>query len=354
MFGAIIGDIAGSRYEFANTRDYNFEMFSEGNDFTDDTICTIAVADCVLQGWRYDALLLEWCRKYPHPMGGYGLKFNNWIHSRNLAPYGSFGNGSAMRVSPVAWGFDTKEEVLEHAELSAEITHNHPEGIKGAQAVAAVIFALRSNPSAETIRNVGGEFYPDFWKAEYTHEFNETCQGTVPLCLKLAMESTSFEDAIRRAVSWGGDSDTIGAIVGSIAEAMYEVPEKLKIEAILKLPNDMLKILEAFEQKYLRKPTKESLLKCCRYYHGEELIPENKHSYLAEYEHHWINEQINGQPEYWRTLEYCNHRLKDFELGDKAPMSLKALLFNRWCHWGGWANPEGFKEWYEEYYVDGK
>ena len=251
MLGAIIGDIAGSRYEFYNTRDYNFEMFSRANSYTDDTVCTVAIADCILRNRRYDVGLLEWCRKYPNPMGSYGTSFNRWIHSYDdNSPYGSYGNGSAMRVSPVAWAFNTKEDVLRHAKASAEITHNHPEGIKGAQAVAAVIFALRSNPSAETIRDAGGEFYPEFWAAEYDHEFNETCQGTVPLCLKIAMESDPFENAVRRAVSWGGDSDTIGAIVGSMAEARFGVPEDLKIKALQKLPADMQEVVEKFYERF--------------------------------------------------------------------------------------------------------
>ena len=143
MLGAIIGDIAGSRYEFDRTNDYNFEMFSEENGFTDDTICTVAVADAILKGSDYGESIHEWCRRYPHPMGGYGGRFAMWVHSDNPQPYGSYGNGAAMRVSPVAWLFKDRDDVLEQAKQTAACTHNHPEGIKGAQTVALAIYLAR-------------------------------------------------------------------------------------------------------------------------------------------------------------------------------------------------------------------
>ena len=143
MLGAIIGDIVGSRFEFNNTSDFNFELFGEGCDFTDDTICTIAVADAILSKKSYKDAMLEWCRKYPNPKGAYGGSFARWIRSLYPQPYDSFGNGSAMRVSAVGWLFSNEEEVLEQAEKSAEITHNHPEGIKGAQAVALAVYLGR-------------------------------------------------------------------------------------------------------------------------------------------------------------------------------------------------------------------
>ena len=139
MLGAIIGDIVGSRWEFSPTNNYNFELFSDKNNFTDDTVCTIAVADAILKHKDYGTTLHEWCRRYPHPMGGYGGRFSGWIEENNPKPYGSFGNGSAMRVSAVGWAFDNEESVLTNAELSAACTHNHPEGIKGAQTVALAI-----------------------------------------------------------------------------------------------------------------------------------------------------------------------------------------------------------------------
>jgi len=250
MTGAIIGDIAGSIYEFHNTRDYNFPLFSEGVSYTDDTICTVAVADAILNGKTYKDSVLEWCGKYPHPMGCYGGGFSKWLRSPDHEPYNSFGNGSAMRVSPVAYAFPTMEKVLEEAGKTAAITHNHKEGIKGANAVAGVIFALRESPSVDTVLDVGNTYYPDFQKREYCHGFNETCQGTVPLCLKLVLDCTSFEDAVRKAVSWGGDSDTIGAIVGSLAEPLFGIPEGLEKKALSLLPEDMLSVVKAFKEKY--------------------------------------------------------------------------------------------------------
>ena len=144
MLGAIIGDIAGSKYEFNNTFDYDFEMFAEGCDFTDDTICTVAIADAILNGRSYQESLLDWCRRYPSPKGAYGGRFAGWIRSLNPQPYNSLGNGSAMRVSPVAWLFDDLSQVLEEAEKTALPTHNHPEGIKGAKAVAHAIWHFRN------------------------------------------------------------------------------------------------------------------------------------------------------------------------------------------------------------------
>ena len=149
MLGAIIGDIAGSKYEFNNTFDYDFEMFGEGCDFTDDTICTVAIADAILNGRSYQESLLDWCRRYPSPKGAYGGRFAGWIRSLDPQPYNSFGNGSAMRVSPVAWLFDDLSQVLEEAEKTALPTHNHPEGIKGAKAVAHAIWHFRKNRFSE-------------------------------------------------------------------------------------------------------------------------------------------------------------------------------------------------------------
>ena len=143
MLGAIIGDIVGSRWEFDPTNDYDFEMFSDDNSFTDDTVCTIAVADAIAKGRDYGESIHEWCRRYPSPMGGYGGRFRQWVMSDDPKPYNSFGNGSAMRVSPVAWHFNTVEDVLREARLTAECTHNHPEGIRGAEATALAIFECR-------------------------------------------------------------------------------------------------------------------------------------------------------------------------------------------------------------------
>ena len=249
MIGAIIGDIVGSTFEFHNTNDYHFEIFAAGSSFTDDTICTLAIADAILKGVPYRDKLVEWCNRYPNPMGGYGGSFARWIHSPAHLPYGSFGNGSAMRVSPVAWAFDCLDKVLEEAAKTAEVTHNHPEGVKGAVAVAHAIFALRTTKEISVLEEVGNKYYPNFLLENYhAGVFDETCQGTVPVCFKILRYSKSFEDAIRKAISWGGDSDTIGAIVGSMAEALWDIPTKFGVL----LPRDMNDVVTRFNNTFRR------------------------------------------------------------------------------------------------------
>ena len=258
MLGAIIGDIVGSKYEFNNTFDYNFKMFGDGCDFTDDTICTVAIADAILNKRSYAESLHDWCRRYPSPKGSYGGRFAAWVHSDNPQPYNSFGNGSAMRVSPVAWLFDDLSQVLEEAEKTALPTHNHPEGIKGAQAVAHAIWHFRKSKEGnlpkdevlEAFRNIAQHYYEDFETRDYPQGvFDETCMDAVPLSLYLIEKSKDFEDAIRLAISHGGDSDTIGAIVGSIAEARFGIPSEMKEKALDYLSNDMRQIYYQFEEK---------------------------------------------------------------------------------------------------------
>lgn len=250
MLGAIIGDIAGSVYEFDNTSDYNFPMFIPDKSFTDDTICTIAVADAIIHGKDYQESMRQWCRKYPHPMGEYGSYFFNWIMRPDPHPYNSWGNGSAMRVSPIAWLYHNEQDVKEQAEKSAAITHNHPEGIKGAVAIAVAIFRMRTarEKSPSIYENVAKEFYGDdvFSRLPEKGYFDVTCQGCVPLSLYIASKARSFEDAIRNAVVYGGDTDTVGAIVGSLAEARYEIPAEMIHAAKRYLPAEMLAIIESF------------------------------------------------------------------------------------------------------------
>lgn len=278
MLGAIIGDIVGSKYEFNNTFDYDFEMFGEGCDFTDDTICTVAIADAILNGRSYQESLQDWCRRYPSPKGAYGGRFAAWICSLNPQPYNSFGNGSAMRVSPVAWLFDDLSQVLEEAEKTALPTHNHPEGFKGAKAVAHAIWHFRksrfseeskdseneetkglknenakaSKDENETIQgfmSIARSYYEDFDTRVYPKgKFDETCMDAVPLSFYLLSQASSFEDAIRLAISHGGDSDTIGAIVGSIAEARFGIPQEMKEKALSYLPDDMKDIWKKFAE----------------------------------------------------------------------------------------------------------
>lgn len=253
MIGAIIGDIAGSRFEFNNTNDYNFEFFHKDCSYTDDTICTVAVADAVLSGVSFEDRLVHWCRKYPHPMGAYGCRFAQWIKSDSRKAYRSFGNGAAMRVSPVAWAFDSESDVIRHAIMSAECSHNHYEGLIGAIAVAELIFNYRQMPVDEGIVDIiAGRYYGIQWENKLPRPgvFDETCQGCVPLAFHIIKESTSFEDAVRNAVSYGGDSDTLGAIVGSIAEARWGVPIKMQERALNMLPSDILKVVIDFARKY--------------------------------------------------------------------------------------------------------
>lgn len=257
MIGAIIGDIVGSRFEFNNTDKKDFKLFTKDCDFTDDTICTVAVADAIIRGISYQDSLLHWCRKYPSPMGAYGGSFARWIHSDNPQPYYSFGNGAAMRVSPVAWAFNTEAEVLREAIKTAEVTHNHHEGLIGASVVARAIFRFREFSNAPGDFDVFGlvaEHYGYEWNwmnnLPAPGVFDETCQGCVPLAFQILLQSSGFEDAIRRAVSYGGDSDTLGAIVGSLAEARFGVPIKIAKKAMSYLPEDMRDCVIYFDNKY--------------------------------------------------------------------------------------------------------
>lgn len=249
MIGAIVGDIAGSRYEFNNTSDYNFPMFSDEADYTDDTICTIAVADALLNRKDYQTAMRQWCKKYPFPKGQYGNNFFNWIMRPDPHPYNSYGNGSAMRVSPVAWLLNDEASVRRHAEASAAITHNHPEGIKGAVAIAVAIFRMRTQRRSEIFEDVAREFYGGDPVKNFPPmgKFDVTCQGCVPLSLYIASIAADFENAIRQAVTYGGDSDTVGAIVGSLAEARFGVPDELRQKALSYLPSDLLSVVNEFE-----------------------------------------------------------------------------------------------------------
>ena len=233
MYGAMIGDIVGSKYEFNNIKTKDFHLFSAGCSFTDDTVMTVSVAKALLRcpapGPALSAALVEEMqalgRIYPHPQGGYGGRFASWLRAERPEPYHSYGNGSAMRVSPCGILAGSLEEALALAEASAAVTHDHPEGIKGAQAVAAAIYLARSGADKREIRRfVEERFYPlnrTLAEIRPNYGFFESCQKTVPEAIIAFLESESFEDAVRNAVSLGGDSDTIGAITGSIAWAYY-------------------------------------------------------------------------------------------------------------------------------------
>lgn len=225
MIGAMVGDIVGSRFEFNNTNDLHFELFTDECSFTDDSICTLAIGYALVNGISYEESLRSWCAMYPTPMGSYGGSFARWLASDNPQPYNSFGNGSAMRVSPVAWWFDNLEDVQREAEKTALPTHNHPEGIKGAVATATAIFLARKH-GKEAMLAAMTEFYPQWVEPLLgSNRFDETCQGTMPIVFGIINKANSFEEAIRYAIAVGGDSDTIGAIVGSIAEAIWGIPK---------------------------------------------------------------------------------------------------------------------------------
>ena len=257
LLGGIAGDIIGSIYEFNPVRFKDFELFKSNSTYTDDTVMTIANAEWLLS----KGVLMDIMRKYGHkyPGAGYGGMFYDWLKSRCPKPYNSFGNGSAMRVSPVGWAFETLEETLEAAKQSAEITHNHPEGIKGAQATAACIFMARTGKSKQEIKEyVETKFGYDLSRTcneiRPTYQFNESCQDTVPESIIAFLESTDFESAIRLTVSLGGDADTMGAITGAIAEAYYNViPEHIKNEVLKRLPEEFINVLGEFYNRFISK-----------------------------------------------------------------------------------------------------
>lgn len=254
MIGAIAGDIIGSAYEWHNIKSKEFELFSPRSKFTDDTVLTVAVADCILNNKDYAKTLKEYGRRYPH--ADYGGNFNNWLHSDDLGPYNSFGNGSAMRVSPVGFAFDTLEEVLSEAKRSAEVTHDHPEGIKGAQATAAAIFLARTCKDKKEIRDyIESTFKYDLSPAlaeiRPGYRFDETCQGSVPQAIIAFLESENYEDAIRNAVSIGGDSDTIACITGGIAQAFYKTISYDIIKTVRSsLDIRLLNIVDLFRKRF--------------------------------------------------------------------------------------------------------
>ncbi len=263
MFGAILGDVIGSPYEFDRGRKTKeFPLFSDASEFTDDTVMTIAVAEAFLEAEHNASdeeirhLLVSsmrrWGRKYP--FAGYGMRFSIWLAEPRPKPYGSYGNGSAMRVSSTAWLFNDLETVRKMARLSAEVTHNHTEGIKGAEATATAIFLARRGKSKEEIKayietelgydlsRTCDEIRPDYYHVE-------SCMETVPEAITAFLEGDSFEDVIRTAVSLGGDCDTLTAIAGSIAEGFYGVPEELKKECHSRLTEEMNVVLKRFEER---------------------------------------------------------------------------------------------------------
>ena len=262
MYGAILGDIIGSPYEFdRGNKSKDFPLFSRNSKFTDDSVMTLAVADAFLPiapntddaeiRRRLVRSMQTYGRKYPY--AGYGGMFRRWLKDSKPQPYGSYGNGSAMRVSSAGWLFDNLETVRHMARLSAEVTHNHPEGIKGAEATASAIYLARTGSTkAEIKAYIEANFHYDLSrtcdKIRPAYRHVESCQETVPEAITAFLEGESFEDVIRTAVSMGGDCDTLTAIAGSIAEGFYGVPEELKRQCREHLPEDLRKVLRRLEE----------------------------------------------------------------------------------------------------------
>ena len=272
MLGAIIGDTVGSVYEFNNIKTTNFPLFDPRCNYTDDSIMTMAVADWLLTDPQHgmdtlEASFLGFAKKYPCPMGGYGGGFSRWLFHpealgdygsrdfkpRTRHPYNSFGNGAAMRCSANGWMFDTLEETERVAGLSAAITHNHPEGIKGAQSTSAAIFMARNGKSKEEIRDYISEKYGynlnrTCDEIRLVYDWDSSCQGTVPEAMVAFFDSTDFESAIRLAVSLGGDSDTLACITGGIAEAFYkDIPDDIALKIWGLIPEDFKDVLRKME-----------------------------------------------------------------------------------------------------------
>ena len=262
MLGAIIGDIVGSIYEFDNIKTKNFELFDRECFFTDDTVMSVAVAEALLDTQPDDRenviknklteSMKKWGREYPH--AGYGGHFSYWLTTDDIQPYNSYGNGSAMRVAAAGWLYDDMFTTRNMARLTSAVTHNHPEGIKGAEATAAAIFLARNGASKQEIREyIEKEFSYDLNftcdEIRPTYYFNETCMNTVPQAIVAFLDGESFEDVIRTGVSIGGDTDTLCAIAGSVAEAYYGIPEDIGETAKSFLTEDLLEVVEKFYNK---------------------------------------------------------------------------------------------------------
>ena len=254
MLGALAGDIIGSVHEFRQEKTMDFPLFVDNSRFTDDSVLTIAVADCLLTGSSYVDRFHEYTRSYPDR--AYGAGFWGWVESGSREPYNSWGNGAAMRVSPVGFALPALEDVLREAKRSAEVTHNHPEGIRGAQATAAAVFLGRQGESKAEIRafiqkRFGYDLKRTISSIRPTYSFNESCQGTVPEAIIAFLDSSDYEEAVRLAISLGGDADTLACIAGGIAEAFYGgVPKNIAELAMARLDDDLRKTVVRFSERH--------------------------------------------------------------------------------------------------------
>jgi len=254
MLGAIAGDIIGSPYEWNNIKTTSFELFQKYSQITDDSILTVATADAILNNYSFSMAYQNFYMKYPRY--GYGSGFEQWAENHRKIPYNSWGNGSAMRVSPVGWCCNSFDETMNLAKRSAECSHNHPEGIKGAQATAAAIYLVRNKTDKKTLKEkiidlFGYNLNRTLDEIRPLYSFDASCQGTVPEAIIAYLESNDFEDCIRKAISLGGDSDTLAAIAGSIAQAEYEIPDGIRKKCLERLLPELVEILLRFEEKFL-------------------------------------------------------------------------------------------------------
>ena len=256
MIGSIIGDISGSRYEFSANKDPAAPLFPPGSEFTDDTIMLVATAHALLNGGGFSKAYRSFGAQFPSPMGGYGARFAGWLSAPDPEPYGSWGNGSAMRVSPIGWAFDSLEETIQQASESAAITHNHPEGIKGASATAAAIWLARMGRSKDDIRrylvkSFGYDLHRTCDHIRPTYGFNESSQGTVPEAIIAFFDSRDFEHAVQLAISLGGDADTLACITGGIAQAYYtKIPDYMIRKAREVLAPSLLCVVDEFNEHF--------------------------------------------------------------------------------------------------------
>lgn len=256
MIGSIIGDVAGSCYEFSGNKDITVPLFPPGSDFTDDTVMLVATAHALLHGGGFSKAYRTFGAQFPSPMGGYGARFGAWLERMDPEPYGSWGNGSAMRVSPIGWAFASLQETVQRAAESAAVTHNHPEGIKGASATAAAIWLARTGTSKEAIRGyIAQTFGYDLDRTcdsiRPNYRFNESSQGTVPEAIVAFLDSSDFENAIQLAISLGGDADTLACITGGIAQAYYKkLPAYMTQKVRDILAPSLLNVVEEFNGRF--------------------------------------------------------------------------------------------------------
>lgn len=268
MLGAIVGDVIGSVFEHHQIKTTEFALFNRFSRFTDDTVLTVAIADAILnrptpaapssEPWHehnlYAQKLKDYGRKFPD--AGYGAMFKGWLKSDSLQGYGSYANGSAMRVSPVGFAFPSLDDVLREAHLTAVVTHNHPEGIKGAQAIASAVYLAHTGQSKEAIQEyVEGKFGYNLRRRlddiRPTYAFDSSCRGSVPQALIAFLEANDFEDAIRKAISLGGDSDTLASMAGGVAHAYYKtIPEPIANQVLTLLDSGFRQVLRTFNEKY--------------------------------------------------------------------------------------------------------